>query len=690
MATLFTPGNHRIVWLIALSMFSSCLSDTFKGIEDVTAGPEIAAPIGKVHFKMMDFLEQDSLISVNQDGLLEVVYRKDSATSLALDQFLDDLAGTWAFSFADAEEIGPIEIDDQSIDGAITLNQFVSQMSGTIRQFFQNNNGSSLAIPAFNENVNLSYNLPPFPDFSNMVIENGRIVVNISNNFPFRLQNLELVLRNRSDNTVITRLMVNQIEPGETLTRTADLAGKEIENRVEAFIEVFTSNGTSGPTLINLDDELNLAIKLEDISIASGSIVPPAYVFDPYSQFVDLNLSSADKVYTASIATGKVNYLFDTELAIPMELSLEFPSITIDGNIFSATIPVNGTTTGTIDFSGAEVDLTLDPVVPFNRIEVKTRLQSLSSGQLIPFDAKDSIRVNIDLEELEFNSLTGNLAAASYELEANTFDFGIDFSFLDPSTEPIFFENPIINVFYKNSFGFPMEADLDVSTTGAFNDQADLNPPVIQLDYPNIGQLGQTIEGEFLLDKNNANLVNFLSVYPGSIDYQGEVRINTQDPDEIHFVTPDSKLKVGFEIKLPLSLDASRIVFEDTITSEPLGEEPDLVESATLVIDFLNRLPFEGRFQLIGFLPGNNPVVILEDLIVPGADVDNQGKITGSKDTRSEIVLSSSQIVDLFTAERLEVRVEMNTVNAGNQFVSIYTDDGLEIGIGLRAKLNIK
>ncbi|MEZ4980899.1 MAG: hypothetical protein R2769_04785 [Saprospiraceae bacterium] len=62
------------------------------------------------------------------------------------------------------------------------------------------------------------------------------------------------------------------------------------------------------------------------------------------------------------------------------------------------------------------------------------------------------------------------------------------------------------------------------------------------------------------------------------------------------------------------------------------------MESATLVIDFLNDLPFDSEFTLTG-KGDSNPEVKSYCLVltVPAADTDNTGKVTGTKATRREI-----------------------------------------------------
>ena len=236
-----------------------------------------------------------------------------------------------------------------------------------------------------------------------------------------------------------------------------------------------------------------------------------------------------------------------------------------------------------------------------------------------------------------------------------------------------------------------MEASLDVKTYGVFNDSSSLNPPLFVLDYPNINQLGQTISGNFNINKNNSNLVDFLSVYPNFINYKGNVKVKPNSPQEIHFVTPESELTVGFEMSLPMELKASSLIFSDTLTTEAIGDDPEIVESATLVIDFLNDLPFDSEFTLTG-KGDSNPggKVILSGLTVPAADTDNTGKVTGTKATRREIALSRDQINDLFTSNQLEIKVEVSSAEAGNKYVSIYTEDGIQIGLAIRSQLNIK
>ncbi|MEZ4980897.1 MAG: hypothetical protein R2769_04775 [Saprospiraceae bacterium] len=87
----------------------------------------------------------------------------------------------------------------------------------------------------------------------------------------------------------------------------------------------FSSNGTGGAVNIDLQSELKLDLTLEDLSISGGRIRPPAYEFDPIAQFVDLSINNQDKIYGASIKSGKRNYEFQSAFNLPLEIDLEFP-----------------------------------------------------------------------------------------------------------------------------------------------------------------------------------------------------------------------------------------------------------------------------------------------------------------------------------------------------------------------------
>ncbi|MEZ4980898.1 MAG: hypothetical protein R2769_04780 [Saprospiraceae bacterium] len=82
------------------------------------------------------------------------------------------------------------------------------------------------------------------------------------------------------------------------------------------------------------------------------------------------------------------------------------------------------------------------------------------------FNGSDSIGLHIELVDLDFNSLRGNLGATDYDLEENSFDFGLSYLSWMKNQKPSFLKILKSIFFYKNSFGVPLEASLDVKTMG--------------------------------------------------------------------------------------------------------------------------------------------------------------------------------------------------------------------------------
>ncbi|MEZ4980896.1 MAG: hypothetical protein R2769_04770 [Saprospiraceae bacterium] len=131
---------------------------------------------------------------------MSLSYKKDSATSLKLSTFIDELASDWQLEFDESQAIGQYRIDDQTVEGSIKLSQFVT-MNGSIKQFFLNNDGNSIAVPAFNQMVNLSSNLPDFSEFTSINIADGKLTLDVTNEYPFQLKDLLMIIRNRTDNS---------------------------------------------------------------------------------------------------------------------------------------------------------------------------------------------------------------------------------------------------------------------------------------------------------------------------------------------------------------------------------------------------------------------------------------------------------------------------------------------------------
>ena len=687
--------SFPIVSLLCVSLiFSGCLNDNLKDIEGIIAEPEYALPVGKASFRIENFIDNDSIFSAGEDDQLSIKYRQDSIVSLSATDFLSDFGDLWDAKYSEEKSIGTANIPTIAEVGMFYMQALVDEIPDpTTRQYFRANDGNMVPLPAFEQTVNFDIGIPVFEEFQKIVLNKGTLKFDATNTYPFDLEDVTFQVWDNVTGTIIGSVHSDLIKSGEIFEQDIILDGKTIHNSVFVRLLKFKSPGSTTPVLLNLMDRINTRMELVGLQIKSGTLRVAPIAFDPISDMVAVQTDNNVKLKSAKISSGKLNYTFESALNLPVNMILELPSVTRNGVPFSDTFNVvNGSLGGLINIEDYAVDFGMDNSQPFNMLPVKLSTQTPGSGQnYISFNADDLLKVDFQLEDVVIDEFLGNAGTYVQNLDSSTLDFGIDFSELEPETQELFWENPKIEVFYSNSFGIPMEAKLNVKGEGYFGGNESLNPSTFTLDFPAVQQIGESVNGTYIIDKSNSSIVDFLSIYPTSVDYAGNVTVNPSSNNDLNnHISLDSKITAGIDIQLPLKFKTALLSFKDTLSTEPITDEsPDMVESVQLILDYVNDLPLDTKIDLMSSRLGNE-FMVFEELEIKGANVDSNGVKTGPSKERITIDLTEQQVEVLLLNDILVMDVRLSTVNEGATPVSILTTDGLDIGISAIVKLRIQ
>lgn len=677
-----------------LLLTTGCLNDSLKDIDGIIAEPEYAVPIGKASFKIENFIKNDSIFSTGADGLLSIKYRQDSILSLSAIDLLTDFADLWDANYSEEKSIGTANIPNIIETGMFYLKALVDEIPDpTMRDFFRRNDGNSVPLPPFEQEVNFNIGIPVFEEYQRIVLNKGTLKFDAVNAYPFDLEDVTFQVWDNISGTIIGSVHSDLLKSGEIFEEDIVLDGKTIHNSVFVRLLKFKSPGSTTPVLINLNDRINTRMELVGLQIKSGTLRVAPISFDPVTDMVEVQTDNNVKLKSATVKSGKLNYSFQSALDLPVDLILELPSANRNGISLKDTFNiVNGTLNGTIDIRDYNVDFGTDNSQPFNMLPVSLKTLTPGSGQdYITFDEDDLLKVDFKLEDVSINDFVGNAGTYVQTLDSSSLDFGIDFSELEPETQEAFFDNPKIEVFYSNSFGIPMEAELSINGEGNFGGKAALNPSTFHLDFPAVQQIGESVNGSYVVDKTNSNIVNFLSIYPTAIDYAGKVTVNpTSNNDLDNYISLESQITAGIDINLPLKFKTALLSFKDTLATEPITDEsPEMVESVQLVLDYVNNLPFDTKIDLISSRLGDESV-IFEGLEINGATVDTNGERAAATKGRVTLELTHQQIEVLLLNDILVIKIRVATINDGDTTVGIYTSDGLEIGVSALVKLRIQ
>lgn len=679
------------VVLACCLVMAGCLKKEITDFAGVKLSPTLAFPLGKVKVVLENVLDtQDSLLTVNADNSLAIRYRRDSVVHLKFSDLVDNIAGNWSAAVVHDEAIGKVTLDPIAQQSSITLGAVMSGFSdAAVASTIQMADGGLAPIPPFSGSSTTLSQVPSLNSFSEIQIDTMQMVVTITNGFPFDIQNLVIELIDQ-ENGQAFNFPALDAAAGQNNTTTFELTNVVLHDNLAFRIASIESPGTNGmPVPIDLTDELLVDLSLEQILITSGvAVIPP--VTTAGNATFDLETGSDARIEEITLGTNQADYTITSTLPFPIQLQFTLPSATIGGTPVQASvqIPAQGQVSQTLDLSNATIDLAQDPDQPYNRIPVTFQLTTMPPAGMSAFNASDGITLELSFPEIKIVGARGYFGQIEQQIDPDEIAFDFDFSFIDESSGPIFFDDATLTFEYENSFGFPFEADIDLVAHGRNGQTAQLNAPTLTFDYPPVAQAGTAVQGSIVFDGSNSGIVDLLSVYPTKFVYSGTGRINPQgDQGQVNYVLPDSYLLLHVAFDTPVRMRAQNIVVKDTLEQSPQDSLVGKIASAELVIDYRNGFPFTTTLSIRDLQSG---ALIVSDLTIPAASVDASGRATGSNDGRTTLVLTTDEADLLFASDQLEITVQVATTQNGQVPVALYTDYMVEVGLGARVTLNVE
>lgn len=697
MINMYTPTHwSRLLFagmLISL-IAPACYKDKFNDIE-VPYNGTLAVPVGQVGFSLSELLQKDSLFATDAQDGIGVIYREDEFFTLSaaelLNDFTDDVQGDFDKEFA----IGSLEVDDIGENFELVFGELVNDFEDLIaKNFLEQNDGELQIVPAFSTSVQTEIEVPTFSDFTYMQIENGKLELSVQNSLFVDLEDFNATLIDNTNGQTVGVLDFDFIAKNSTETRELNLQGKTVGNNLSVVLHEINSPGSGGlPVLIDLDALLNYEIKVKEIEVSAGQVMlEPGPIGQDKLQY-EIDMDNGERIYGLRLSAANIQYNVNSDVQAPLKMKLTFPDIFKNGQAVSQEISIGpgNANTGTLDFSNTIWKLDQNNAQPFNRFDVDYEISVPGPGNTqVQFSKNDKVTLTFSLKDVEMEEASGFFGFREELLEENTIDLGLDLDIFGNESSPIYFENPSMRVEVVNSFGVPLQAIFNVDALGKNGGSVSLNPPKFVIKYPEMGEMGQVKKTVFVVDKSNSNIVNLLAAYPEKLVFNGAAIINPENnPQEVNFVTADSKMSASLEFDLPFKFSVENLVYRDTGEALDLNLEDGLtvndIEKADLKILYKNGLPLATSARIIALSADGSETVVVENAAIEPATIDTNGKVNPDGIAKGEIfvALSSDQISQLDSATKNIYEIRFQTLGSGQTPVNMYTDYQVDLNVGL-------
>lgn len=676
-----------------LLILSSC---RFKPKDGLEFEQNLVAPLLKSRVALEDALTDTTVIHINSDNSLKVVFR-DTLADLNLDEFLV-IPDT---SVKNKITLDSLSLATDTLEQDITMadigRQLVAQgpPQDVLGNIILNGHGQTVFIPVNETGLSSADELidaSAFFDEADLI--SGKLVFEIDNRLPFNLANVVFELRNDGNlSNILARDTIPSIPAFTTGGDSSDLAGLTVESQLAGKLVNIDITNSTLPWTIDTTDYLRLRIIVKDLGASRATAVFPAQRVIGDTSRVKYDFGEDEIAITRfQVESGQLRIRAFSTIQDTIEFTYVLPTAIKNGQpvmVMERLIPDT-----VADTAGANIifdleDYYIDLTVNGDSVNLFPYILNgdlLYSGVKQTMDLTDSIDVFYGLEQIKPSYIEGYLGKQEFSF---TDSVNLDFfnSILGGTLD---LTNPKVDLTIMNSIG--VDGEMSINMLRAYNSRTNevldlagsiISSPIEVLG-PRLPNVGQTVTTKIQLNANNSNIAELISLLPDELDFDMLVEVNKNGNPALrdNFATNASRISAFLDMEVPLEGIANQLTLQDTVdVAISDATLPAGVENGTLKLVASNYFPFEAGVQIyfrnvggmtFDSLFANGPA------LVPAGAIDQDGYVQTPGETTLSALFDQSRLDDLRDrAKDAIIRFSMSTKPAGTP-VKIYTTYGID------------
>jgi len=298
----------------------------------------------------------------------------------------------------------------------------------------------------------------------------------------------------------------------------------------------------------------------------------------------------------------------------------------------------------------------------------------------------------VDLKLTDFTK--GSVIKKTAIINPTTFNMNLN-DVLRHITGDFLFLNPSIKFNYTNSFQDSVKVNLIAS--GQNNGKSiPLNLLPFSLVKPNI-PVQQEVTATYVIDKNNSNLRNLISLPPETINFSGTVILTSSVKSDTagNNILGSNHLLGSVEVDVPLDLTINNLQYTDTVDNflKDNGNDknpvsPENFQFLRINLSAKNGFPLGVSVKMSLYDSVTKSVKSTVDAtgILKPAPVDSNGKSSGVTESTATIEFTRDFFSVVNKADKIIFRFTLNSPGSGSDEVKIYSD----YRINFKASLVVK
>lgn len=452
---------------------------------------------------------------------------------------------------------------------------------------------------------------------------------------------------------------------------------------------IYSVYGYQFMPLIDQNNSQTITLSPADSSTLyqSGTITRNFSIIFPFA------MSNGEQLDSMLLRLGSLTVSIQSQIPHSGTVAMTIPDATLNGVAYSQTIPFtySGSTpvTAGITDNVAGYKLNFTGNGSYNQLRINYSVSISNSSTSAP-TANRNFTINTGFNSLAMAEAYGYFGQRSLNITGDSSRIEL---FNNALFGNISFKDPKITFNISNSFGFPVNAQLNlfnaISNNGTTTPITGSIPNPLPVLTP--VSLGQIAKSSFFIDKTNSNISTVMDQNPRFIEFDVDALSNSPTPG-YNFISDSSLFSVDADVDLPMIGSASGFTISDTTDFEL--EDVNEVQKATFRINVENGFPAEAYVQVY-FADSN--YVIVDSLLTNASQFV---VASGLLDANNRVILPNRQMRDeeftktrlerIYTARKLIILSIVNTQNAPIEQVPIYSYYRLNIKIGVRAFLNVE
>ncbi len=437
-----------------------------------------------------------------------------------------------------------------------------------------------------------------------------------------------------------------------------DLTGPVVSSKlnIRNFLtdSLFTT-GANGVLNLNVNREVayikvDSLLQLPDTTIINSYTTPITLTLSPGQNMnflpptpLTFSISNGVALKYGIIRKGTLSVKYSNSISQPLDFVYVLPGVKKYGlpfKISESIPPGNNSLIKTYSLDGYDLDLTAGGTVNYNTITQTYSLSLSTTAQSVVANPGTGAKIELSYSEIIPQYVTGYFGQQVVPVDIDTarLDIFNNFNAINFQLSDATLDFRIIN-----EFGAEFSGSLsNIKSLNTINNSSvTLNTQ--QLSVINInrafqvnGAVNPTVK--FIsLNKNNSNILPFLSNLPNKLTYSGNISLNPLGNTSGFgdFAYYNTGIKVLADINIPMKFQATAFILQST---SPIDfttlDQLDNVNYGSFIVSAKNGYPFDAVIQ--AYLVDENNTII-DSLFVPGNNIIAQG-ITNTQ----HVVISQS------------------------------------------------